>query len=127
MTLMWLIYLVFTFIPAVKSLAAMSFAIYIASLPLLGFIGWAESDINKTQHLWTFLKGKLLPKWWLAVMMLILAKLIPNTEITAYMLAGYGVEKIAESEVAQNIGKDGVDLIKQMIQKAKEQLETKEK
>jgi len=126
MTLVWMIYLVFTVLPAVKSLAFVVTGLWVVSIPLLALIGLPENDINKSNYCWGTLNKKILPKWPLIVVIFLVGKLVPTQEVTAYMIAGYGVEKLVQSEAVQEIGSDGLDIIKKMMEKAKEQIETKE-
>ena len=38
------------------------------------------------------------------------------------MLAGYGVQKLAENETVQSLSSEGVDVLKEMLAKAKREL-----
>ena len=53
-----------------------------------------------------------LPLW-------ILGVIIPNKDTAQYMLAAYGVQTIVKNESAQELAKDGVDVLKQLLQKTK--------
>lgn len=48
--------------------------------------------------------------------------LIPSEKTTYLMLAGYGVEKAIESPTVQSLAGDGVDVLKQLMARAKKEL-----
>lgn len=58
-----------------------------------------------------------------AIACLLVSVLIPDKEVTAYMLAAYGVQTVAENEQVQELAGDGLDVLQQLMKKAKSSLE----
>ncbi len=130
MSFMFVIYLVFTAIPAIKFLTGMAFILWLAGIAVGLFIGAARRDISDDRTLWDFTTQTWIrKKWVIAVILLTISRLIPSQEVTSYMLAGYGVQKLTENETVQSLSSDGVDVLKEMLAKAKRELseESKEK
>jgi len=123
MSLMLVIYLVFTAVPAVKFLTGAAFIIWLVGIPLGLFIGAAYRDISDDRTVWDLtVQTWIKKKWVIAVVLLTISRLIPSQEVTSYMLAGYGVQKLAENETVQSLSSDGVDVLKEMLAKAKREL-----
>lgn len=61
-----------------------------------------------------------LPTW-------LIGALIPDKDTSYKMLAAYGVQTLAENPTVQELGKDGVDVLKALMAKAKKELETESK
>ena len=58
-----------------------------------------------------------------AIACLLVSLLIPNKEVTAYMLAGYGVQTVAQNDQVQEFAGDGLGVLQQLMKKAKDSLE----
>ncbi len=56
----------------------------------------------------------------------ILLVVVPSEKTTYYMIAAYGTEKLIENPTAQALASDGVDVLKELLAKAKREL-TEEK
>lgn len=54
--------------------------------------------------------------------MLFLACTIPGKKETWYILSAYGVEKLVENPSAQSLAEDGVDVLKELLARAKREL-----
>lgn len=52
----------------------------------------------------------------------LLSGLFPTKETMYLMVAAYGVEKMIENPVAQDLASDGVDVLKQLMARAKKEL-----
>lgn len=127
MSLMFIIYLVFTAVPALKFMSGIVFVIWVVRIPFGLLIGAACQDISDNRSLWDYIVDVWIKKKWkLAFIFLLISKLIPNQEITSYMMAGYGVQKLAENETVQSLSADGVDVLKSMLAKAKKELQEPE-
>lgn len=123
MSLILVIYLVFTAVPAIKFLTGVAFVIWLIGIPLGLVIGAACRDISDDRTVWDLtVQTWIKKKWILAVILLTVSRLIPNQEVTSYMLAGYGVQKLAENETVQSLSSEGVDVLKEMLAKAKREL-----
>ena len=123
MSLMFIIYLVFTAVPALKFMSGIVFIAWLIGIPVGMVIGAACRDISSDRTLWDYIiEDWIKKKWKVAFIFLLISKLIPNQEITSYMMAGYGVQKLAENETVQSMSADGVDVLKSMLAKAKREL-----
>lgn len=127
MSLMFIIYLVFTAVPALKFMSGIVFLVWLIGIPVGMVIGAACRDISSDRTLWDYIiEDWIKKKWKVAFIFLLISKLIPNQEITSYMMAGYGVQKLAENETVQSLSADGVDVLKSMLAKAKKELQEPE-
>lgn len=52
----------------------------------------------------------------------LLLVVIPSEKTTWYMVGAYGTQKLVESPVAQELASDGVDVLKDLLAKAKREL-----
>lgn len=52
----------------------------------------------------------------------ILLVVVPSEKTTYYMIAAYGTEKLIENPTAQALASDGVDVLKELLAKAKREL-----
>lgn len=115
MSLMLVIYLVFTAVPAIKFLTGAAFVIWLIGIPLGLVIGAACRDISGDRTVWDLtVQTWIKKKWILAVILLTVSRLIPSQEVTSYMLA--------ENETVQSLSSEGVDVLKEMLAKAKREL-----
>lgn len=120
MTLALIIYLVFTVLPGIMTICKLGFFAWLAALGVGSFIGGALE--HEPSYKWT--TEVCLKKWskW-AVLCLVVANFIPSKEVTAYMLAGYGVQTVAQNDQVQELAGDGLDVLQQLMKKAKSSLE----
>lgn len=127
MSLIVIIYLGFTAIPALKFLTGMGFVIWLCGIPIGMIAGAACRDFSSDCTLWDWIVDDWIKKKWkIAIVLLLVSRLIPSQEVTAYMMAGYGVQKLAENETVQSLSSDGVDVLKAMLAKAKKGLQEPE-
>lgn len=127
MILALMIYMVFTFIPTMKMLAVGLVWCYALFVGLGLTFGKMNIDVNGNASLFNSVKEKVLTKWKVVALILVTGCLLPSKEVTAYMIAGYGVEQLVQNEAVQEIGSDGLDIIKKMMEKAKQDIENKGK
>ena len=117
MSLVFIVWLVTTFIPSVSVLVAL---LTIATVVMFGFLSlyaFIESDSEQLLKFLTYKKS--------IALIIFLACIIPSKESTWYMVGAYGTQKLIENPVAQEIAADGVDVLKDLMKKAKANLEEK--
>lgn len=117
MSLVLIVWLVNTVIPGLGALAAVSMFVMVFAIIILGI----HACVEETTHV--IKKTKPLIKY--AVIIVTLAVCIPDKETTWYMVGAYGTQKLIENPVAQEIASDGVDVLKALMKKAKDNLEEK--
>lgn len=66
---------------------------------------------------------KLLP---ITILIALIANLIPSEKTMYYMVAAYGVEKVVANPDVQALTSDGADVLKQLMAKAKKELQEDE-
>jgi hypothetical protein len=66
---------------------------------------------------------KLIP---VSLLSILIANLVPSEKTMYYMVAAYGTEKLIENPVAKDLASDGVDVLKQLLAKAKKELQEPE-
>lgn len=118
MSLVFIVWLVNTVIPGLAALAGVSVFIMIFAAIILGIHACVEETTDVIK------KTKPLIKY--AVIVVILAVCIPDKETTWYMVGAYGTQKLIENPAAQELASDGVDVLKALMKKAKDNLEEKE-
>lgn len=64
----------------------------------------------------------LLNKLWIPFVLVMVTIICPSKETLYTMIAAYGVEKVIENPVAQDLASDGVDVLKQLMSRAKKEL-----
>lgn len=84
-----------------------------------GHYGPEHPKVVKAQSRKQFLRNKL----WIPVALIILAVLVPTKTTIYTMIAAYAGEKIAETPQAQQIGNDAVDVLHELLAKAKHELQ----
>lgn len=67
--------------------------------------------------------GTLGKKLWIPISLAVVAALIPSEKTMYTMVAAYAGQKIAETPQAAQIANDGVDVLKELLAKAKRELE----
>lgn len=119
MSLVLIVWLVNTVIPGLKGLAVMAMLIIIGTLLMMAITQGVDNN-------WKPIK-KLLSYWWVGVLILLSAVLIPNKETTWYMVGAYGTQKLIDNPETQALASDGVDILKALMKKAKDNLSKEEK
>lgn len=66
--------------------------------------------------------GTLGKKLWIPILLAVVAALIPSEKTMYTMVAAYAGQKIAEIPQAAQIANDGVDVLKELLAKAKREL-----
>lgn len=66
--------------------------------------------------------GTLGKKLWIPILLAVVAALIPSEKTMYTMVAAYAGQKIAETPQAAQIANDGVDVLKELLAKAKREL-----
>lgn len=128
MTLALLVYLV-SIIPKIGVIltmlavgSALGFGILFMStvfdLDVYSHYGDEHPKIVKAKSARTFIKGKL----WIPITLIFLAALIPSKTTIYTMIAAYAGQAIAETPQAQQIGNDAVDVLHELLAKAKREL-----
>lgn len=94
-------------------------------LDVYGRYGEDDPNVKKAKSLRKLLFNKL----WIPIVLLFVAVVTPSKETLYTMVAAYGVEKVVQNPIAQDIASDGVDVLKQLMAKAKRELaeDSKEK
>lgn len=134
MSLVWIVYLIGVLPSISKFLGMLSFFGTIGTLGAgIVFLicshdssrwGWETQEMKEdkvaTQKTYLWLVFKLVP---VAVLMGVISSLIPSEKTMYYMVAAYGTEKLIENPVAKDLASDGVDVLKQLLVKAKKELQ----
>jgi len=87
-------------------------------LDVYGGYGEEHSSVKKARSTRKFMRNKI----WIPFTLLIVAVVVPSKETLYTMVAAYGVEKLVDNPVAQDLASDGVDVLKQLMAKAKREL-----
>lgn len=87
-------------------------------LDVYGGYGEEHSSVKKARSTRKLMRNKL----WIPFTLLFVAVLVPSKETLYTMAAAYGVEKLVDNPVAQDLASDGVDVLKQLMAKAKREL-----
>lgn len=114
MTLVLIVWLVDTILPGlsvVLTLAVLGFAAAILFTAVYALIGEDRRPLCKIV---SYKKSLFF--------VVLLAILIPSKETTWYMVGAYGTQKLVESPVAQELASDGVDVLKDLLAKAKREI-----
>ena len=128
MTLAMIVYLL-SVIPKIS--AVCFFLLFLVSIAYLGFgigaatkidvYGYYGEDKKEVKEGRSTLK-MLRQKVWIPFTLLAIAVLAPGRETLYTMVAAYGVEKVVENPVAQDLAGDGVEVLKAWMAKAKKDL-----
>jgi len=122
MELALIIYLVFTALPAIATLTGATFAIWVASSGFGMFC--AAVSYSNDGEFFEWVWKNIVKKWAkVTIPCLIVSILIPNKEVTSYMIGAYGVQTIAQNEQVQELAGDGLDVLQSLMKKAKSELE----
>lgn len=123
MSLVLVVWLVFTVIPALKGLCMGVFWIWVASLVMLTIIGAVCRDIEDDRTIWDWNFKKNINNWKIAIPFLVIGVMIPNQSTTAYMTAGYATQKVIDNPAVQSLGNDGIDVLKALMKHAKDNID----
>lgn len=117
MSLVLIVWLVNTVIPGLGVVAAVSMFVMVFATIVLVIHACVEGTTEGIKRAKPFIK------W--AVLATVLAVCIPTKETTWYMVGAYGTQKLIENPAAQELASDGVDVLKALMKKAKDNLEEK--
>lgn len=132
MTLALLVYLV-SVIPSIgmaigtaSVLVCLGFGLVLLfSVITLSVYGEYGQDHKEVIRAKTMQKG-LTSKLWIPITLVFVATLIPDKTTIYTMIAAYAGQKIAETPQAQQIGNDAVDVLHELLAKAKKELQEPE-
>lgn len=132
MTLAFLVYLV-SVIPTLGFLftvfaviTCIIFALFLLSSGI-GLDVWRSYGEEHTEVIKARSTLKLLrTKFWIPLVLVFAAILIPDKTTIYTMIAAYAGQKIAETPQAQQIGNDAVDVLHELLAKAKRELKEDE-
>ena len=68
------------------------------------------------------LRKKALKFSWLPLLFILFANVIPSEKTMWYMIGAYGTQKLIEDPEAQALAADGVDVLKDLLAKAKKEI-----
>lgn len=68
------------------------------------------------------LRKRALKFSWLPLLLILFANTIPSEKTMWYMIAAYGTQKLIENPEAQALAADGVDVLKDLLAKAKKEI-----
>lgn len=128
MTLAFLVYLI-SVIPTLGFLftvfaviTCVIFALFLLS-SCIGLDVWRGHGEEHTEVIKARSTLKLLrTKFWIPLVLVLVATLIPDKTTIYTMIAAYAGQKIAETPQAQQIGNDAVDVLHELLAKAKREL-----
>ncbi len=128
MTLAFLVYLV-SVIPTLGFLftvfaviTCVIFAMFLLS-SCIGLDVWRSYGEEHTEVIKARSTLKLLrTKFWIPLVLVFVATLIPDKTTIYTMIAAYAGQKIAETPQAQQIGNDAVDVLHELLAKARREL-----
>lgn len=115
MSLVFIVWLVTTFIPSISVLVALAVIGCGGMFVFLCVYACIEEEPAPLLKLLSYKKSLAL--------VIFLACVIPTKESTWYMVGAYGTQKLIENPAAQELASDGVDVLKALMKKAKENLE----
>lgn len=117
MILAFLVWLVMTVFPALIKIGATLFFVVAVSFVIAGVIALvSEGECLKPWEIW-----KKVAKY--AIPVVIALQFIPDTKTSWYMVGAYATQTVVQSEAAQTLGSDGVDLMKSLIARAKKEID----
>lgn len=117
MSLVFIVWLVTTFLPNLGLMVGITTVVAFVIFGFLSVYAFIEENANPLLKFLSYKKS--------ICFVLFLACVIPSKESTWYMVGAYGTQKLIENPVAQDIASDGVDVLKALMKKAKENLEEK--
>lgn len=137
MSLVWIIYLIGVLPAFAKGLAVVggmgSFLLITAGVILtlmsnfMSCYSWDDKTLVEGQKKACAVWGKrAFYSSVLTLFIALVANLIPSEKTMYYMVAAYGVEKIVANPDVQALASDGADVLKQLMAKAKKELQEPE-
>jgi hypothetical protein len=84
---------------------------------------WASAE-KITSH--KALRKKALKFSWFPLLLILVANAIPSEKTMWYMIGAYGTQKLIDNPEAQALAADGVDVLKDLLAKAKKEINTPE-
>lgn len=115
MSLVFIVWLVTTFIPSISVLVGLAVIGCGGMFVFLSVYACVEEEPEPLLKLLSYKKSLAL--------VVFLACVIPSKESTWYMVGAYGTQKLIENPAAQELASDGVDVLKALMKKAKDNLE----
>lgn len=137
MSLVWIVYLIGVLPAFAKGLAVIggigSFLLITAGVILtlmsnfMSCYSWDDKEEHKKNKYACGLWGKrAFMASTLTLFIALVANLIPSEKTMYYMVAAYGVEKVVANPDVQALASDGADVLKQLMAKAKKELQEPE-
>lgn len=117
MGLVFIVWLVTTFLPNLGLMVGITTLLTFVAFGFLALYAFIEENANPLLKFLSYKKS--------IGLVILLSCVIPSKESTWYMVGAYGTQKLIENPVAQDIASDGVDVLKALMKKAKENLEEK--
>ena len=114
MSLVFLVWLVTTFIPSIGFVVGGLTVLSLFALTVLCIFSLIEGQAKPLIKFLTYKKT--------LIGIVLLSCMIPSKESTWYMVGAYGTQKLIDSPAAQEMASDGVDILKQLMAKAKKEL-----
>lgn len=117
MILAFIVWLVMTVFPAlIKIGATLSLAVGLTFV-IAGLIALvSEGECLKPWEIWKKVARYAIP-------IVVALQFIPDTKTSWYMVGAYATQTVVQSEAAQTLGADGVDLMKSLIARAKKEID----
>lgn len=94
----------------------------VITLSVYGDYGQEHKEVIRAKTMQKGLTGKL----WIPITLVFVATLIPDKTTIYTMIAAYAGQKIADTPQAQQIGNDAVDVLHELLAKAKKELQEPE-
>jgi hypothetical protein len=130
MTLALIVYLI-GILPVIKG------ALFISGFSSLIIMGFLALNAGIDRDVWGLdsekgrrggvMLSKLFKKLWIPCVLLVLYCFIPGKTTMYTMVAAYAGQTIAETPEAQQIGNEAVDVVKELLAKAKRELQEESK
>lgn len=90
----------------------------VITFSVYGDYGDEHKEVIRAKTMQKHLRNKL----WIPITLVFVATLIPDKTTLYTMIAAYAGQKIAETPAAQQIGNDAVDVLHELLAKAKREL-----
>lgn len=94
----------------------------VITFSIYGDYGSEHKEIIRAKTMQRHLRNKL----WIPITLVFVATLIPDKTTIYTMIAAYAGQKIAETPQAQQIGNDAIDVLHELLAKAKRELKDEE-
>lgn len=124
MMLALVVWLVMTVFPAIGWMGFVAGIVAAGYIFLFGFVCMVTSDSKSERETHEFCKRRLKSKVWKVLLIVwVVGMLTPSKETSWYMVGAYATQTIAQSDTAQELAGDGVDVLKALMKKAKNYVE----